>query len=351
MAVIKSPKLVVEVEGKEKINEGVERNKEKLSIPPIGKVERNVLQAIVGQDMAVRKIITAIYRSIYFKSLKTNILVIGKSGTGKTETLKQLAQAIGMPYTIEDATKYTKEGYVGDNVEDMLYNLLDAADYDVEKAEYGMIIIDEIDKKAGKDPSDVSGVQVLKSLLKLVEGVEIHLNYGGVFNTSNLIIVFCGAFSGLDKVRKKRLKPNTIGFNTKETVEQDLYDGRKFTNEDLVNYGLPEEFVGRIDTIVEMNPLGKEKLVKILRDSRLSIFRRYQKELKKCGVALRYDAKLFDLIAEEAIKTDTGARGLTNIVNYVFEDIIYQIMLRPRRYHRCEMELEIVRDNTRYRLS
>lgn len=334
--------------GMKQFKKGANRGKKRRSVPPIQCMEQNVQRYIVGKDEAVRKIITAIYRAIYLKSIKTNILVIGKSGTGKTETLKQIAKRLRIPYTIEDATKYTKEGYYGGDVEDMLENLLEAADYDLEKAQKGMIIIDEIDKKAGKDSRDVSGVEVLKSLLKIIEGAEYYLESDEMFDTKNLIIVFCGAFSGIEKIKKKRLGKNQIGFNTLHESDEKQTG---YTKEDLIQYGLPEEFVGRIDTIVEMKQLAKEDLVQILKKSQLSIFRRYQRELREAGISLQYNGKIFEEIAAKSLKLDTGARELSNTVNYIFEDILYNVMAHPGKYSKCTLSLEIVEDNTKYQLS
>ena len=147
----------------------------KKKIPEIQNVEKTVLQSIIGQDKQVRQIITAIYRAINFKSIKSNVLIIGSSGTGKTETIRQVAKRLHIPYTIEDATKYTQEGYYGADVNDMIYNLLENAEMDMERAQNGIIIIDEIDKKAGHEEHDVSGTEVLKSLLKIIEGTRIKI--------------------------------------------------------------------------------------------------------------------------------------------------------------------------------
>ena len=348
MAIRNKKKQIQDSGGMKQFKKGANQGKKRRSIPPIQNMERNVRQYIVGQDEVVRKIITAIYRAIYLKSIKSNILVIGKSGTGKTETLKQIAQRLRIPYTIEDATKYTKEGYYGGDVEDMLENLLEAADYDLEKAQRGMLIIDEIDKKAGKDTSDVSGVEVLKSLLKIIEGAKYHLACDEVFDTRNLIVVFCGAFSGIEEIKKKRIGQKQIGFSSSHESDEKQTG---YTKEDLVQYGLPEEFVGRIDTIVEMKPLEKEDLVQILKKSRLSIFRRYQKELRDAGISLQYNGKIFEEIAARSLKLDTGARELSNTVNYMFEDVIYNVMAHPGRYSKCTLSLEIVEDNTKYKLS
>lgn len=329
------------------------------NLPDIKKVEQGVLQCIIGQDKQVRQMITSIYRAINFKTIKSNVLIIGNSGTGKTETIKQIAKRLKIPYTIEDATKYTQEGYYGSDVSDMIYNLLDNAEQDVEKAQNGIIIIDEIDKKAGHEEKDVAGTEVLKSLLKIIEGTiikipsiedpfeESMIN----FDTKNIIVVFLGAFSGLDKIRDKRLNSNPLGFYDKTTNNEETEQKTRFLKQDLVQYGMPEEFVGRIDTIIEMNKLKKEDLALILRKSKLSIFKRYQAELKKKGIRLSYNRKIFELIAEESLALDTGARELSNTVNHMFENILYDIIANPGQYTKCTLLPEIVQDNTKYELS
>lgn len=337
---------------------GGDHTRKKKNMPNIQKLERCVLQSIIGQDQQVRQIITAIYRSREFKSIKTNTLIIGSSGTGKTATIKEIAKYLHIPYTIEDATKYTQEGYYGFDVHDMIYNLIDNANGNIELAKNGMIVVDEIDKKAGNhEEHDVSGIEVLKSLLKIIEGTKMKIDIeNDVFGESNLIdfdtknitIIFLGAFSGLEKIRNKRLNTNEIGFSTnkKATEEQP-----KFIKEDLIKYGMPEEFVGRIDNIIEMNKLSKKDLALILKKSKLSIFRRYQSELKQRGVLLSYDGKLFEAIAEQSLAFDTGARELSNTVNYIFENILYNILSYPGKYKRCELYMDIVKDNTKYKLS
>ena len=176
-------------------NESKKKIKDK--IPDIKVLEREILQYIIGQDKQVRQIITAIYRAINFKTIKCNVLVIGNSGTGKTEAIKQIAKRLNLPYTIEDATKYTQEGYYGADVNDMIYNLLENADFNIERAQRGIIIIDEIDKKVGHVDHDVSGTEVLKSLLKIIEGTIIKIPKSFKvfeekfvdFDTKNIIII------------------------------------------------------------------------------------------------------------------------------------------------------------------
>lgn len=334
-----------------------EAEHEEASIPSINSIEDEVLECIVGQDKQVRQIITAIYRTIEFENMKTNLLVIGNSGTGKTETVTQIAKRLNIPYTIEDATKYTKEGYYGNDVENMISNLLDNANQNVERAQHGIIIIDEIDKKAGHADHDISGTDVLKSLLKIIEGTTIKMynpedTYSDEkidFNTKDIVIIFLRAFSGLEKIRDKRLNSTPLGFSSK-TRESETTKSR-YIKKDLVEYGMPEEFVGRIDTIIEMNKLNKENLVTILKTSKLSIFRIYEAELEKKGIALDYNSKLFEAIAEESLALDTGARELKNTVNYVFENIMYDVISNPGKYSKCTLDLDIVHDNTKYKLT
>lgn len=329
-------------------------------LPNIQYVEESVLKYIVGQDEPVKQIIIAIYKSLMFKSLKSNILIIGHSGTGKTEAIKQILKRLDVPYTIEDATKYTQEGYKGADVEKMILHLYLNAEKNLEKAQNGVIVIDEIDKKAGKRTSgerDVSGTEVLNSLLKIIEGTKISISTDKEFDTSNILIVFLGAFSGIDKIRDERLNVHQVGFSVPEN--SDARQDSRILKQDLVKYGLPEEFVGRIGSIVEMNNLTKKDLALILRNSKLSIFRRYQKALKQRGILLSYDGALFERIAEKSLSLDTGARELSNTVNYIFEGIMYEVLSNPEKYQKseqsaykhCKLYLGIVDDNTQYEIS
>ncbi len=328
---------------------------------PIQKVEEEVKKYIIGQDKQVRQIITAIYRSMNFRTMKSNILIVGKSGTGKTETIKQIAKILHLPYTIEDATKYTQEGYVGNSVEDMIYNLFENANYNLEKAQRGILVIDEIDKKARKNEiidasHDATGTEVLKSLLKIIEGTTITLRMGEnydvteiKFNTKNLIVVLLGAFDGIDKIVNKRLNRTTIGFRT-VSEERDEESSSRILKQDLINYGIPEEFVGRIDTIVEMKNLTEQDLSTILKKSKLSIFKSYKMELIKKKIILVHSEELFDLIAKQSLSLDTGARELNSTVNYMFERILYEVFSNPNKYSLCHLRNDIVTDNTQYEL-
>ena len=320
-------------------------------LPNIKNLENNILQYIVGQDEPVRQIITSIYRARLFRSIKANILIVGKRGTGKTATINEIAKRLHIPFVVEDATKFTQEGYYGDDVQDMIYDLLVEADFDIEKAKRGIIMIDEIDKKAGNNDIEVSNSAVLKSLLKIIEGTKINLLLSDTmnlveFDTSNIIFIMSGAFSGLDKIRDKRLNKSLIGFQASRSNLPQNY-----IKKDFINYGMTEEFMGRIDRIVEMNDLTENDLALILKKSKLSIFRKYQNALREQGIILAYKGELFKSIAKESLSLDTGARELSNTVNYIFERILYEILSNPRKYTKCELFPDIVKDNKKFRLS
>lgn len=341
-----------------KTSEKTNNIKTTIQMPSLEVLEAKIKEYIIGQDEAVRKILISIYRSSLSDDLKSNVLVIGKTGTGKTETMTQIAKLLGIPYTIEDANAYTEAGYVGEDVENMIYNLLENANWDVELASRGMLIIDEIDKKATYGDvvgRDISGQGVLNSLLKIVEGTIIKVRdpntYREIdFDTSKLRVFFMGAFSKIDDIKKIKSENKRIGFNS--NIEDKKYSSiGKYTKQDIANYGMQEEFLGRIDTIAEMNDITEEILVGILKKSKLSAFEKYKNVLKKCGIELTYTDKLFNLIAEKTIKIGTGARELSNVVNNIFENVLYKMSNAPGKYTTCELLDEIVYDNTKFTLS
>ena len=327
-----------------------------VKIPSLSVLQQNVKQYIIGQDKAVDRIILAIYRSLKIRTIKTNVLVIGKSGSGKTETMKQIAKALKIPYTIEDATKFTKEGYVGGNVEDIVYTLYENANKNIHKAERGMIILDEIDKKINNDSQeDISGKDVLNSLLKIVEGTKVVfadeetsqiMDIPRYIDTSKMIVVFMGAFSGIEKIREKRLKKKqAIGFGTQVQEDIESVQDMRYLKEDLIEYGMPIEFAGRIDTIVEFEQLTKESLSQIAKDSKLSIFRKYEKYLAQVGITLEYDTTIFDEMAEKAISKNTGARELSNVANEIFESILFEVFSAPKgKYKKCILQKDFVKN-------
>ncbi len=345
------------------------------NLPSLTQLEKQVKESVVGQDEAVKRVLLAIYRSLKIRTIKTNMLIIGASGSGKTETMKQIAKMLGVPYTIEDATKYTKEGYQGSDVMEMVVNLYNSASkyarkvddnlYDVKdaikKAEKGMLIIDEIDKKCNEDPRDgLAGKDVLKSMLKLIEGLTILAGevigekeqYFPIYiNTSNMLVILMGAFEGIEKIREKRLrKKQNIGFSGVSEKKEEIQDPR-YTKEDLIEYGLPVEFAGRIDTIVEYKKLSIESLEKIARESKLSAFRKYEKYFAEQGIVLEYQEDIFKEIAKKASSTKTGARELSNVANEIFEPILAEIFSNPdANYTHCILKPDFVQNPKSYEL-
>lgn len=320
-------------------------------------LEKEVLKYIIGQDEHVRNIATAIYKGRISSDMKSNILIIGKSGTGKTETIKQIARLLDIPYTIEDASKYTEQGYHGPSVEKMLINLIKNADGDLERASHGMLIIDEIDKKATQREMyerDVSGEGVIKSLLKIIEGSEVvcspndYTEY--TFDTSNLIVVCMGAFQGLEEIRKKRKKKNRMGFASLDnTSETDLKMAEKnYIKKDFIDFGFTQEFMGRMNYIEEMNNLKVEDLATIIRKSKLSEFQKHVKLLKSLGVRLAYPKDMPEAIAKKSLEFDTGAREISTVINKMFEKIEYEIIACPKKYTVCRITNKTVEDNTKF---
>ena len=336
--------------------------KKRRRLPTIQETEKFILDTVKGQDEQVRSIVTAAYRSIKFDNIKSKVLIIGKSGTGKTEIMRQLAKKLGRVFVTEDANEFTQEGYYGRDVSEIVMDLLQEANNDIEEAQKGIVFIDEIDKKAGcaTETRDVSGRGVLNSLLKLVEGKVMKVpapldewedgpeTYD--FDTSKLIIFFAGAFDGIDAIAKKRTHSSTLGFcgnrsNGTKTAKSTL----KYTKEDLIEYGFPEEFVGRIDTIVQMNELSESVLVQILETSKASAIKSYEKALKKYKIVLKYDKSLLEDIAKKAASRHTGARELMNVVNYIFDRILYEVMSAKKgQYKECILLDGVVEDNTKF---
>lgn len=336
--------------------------KKRRRLPTIQETEKFILDTVKGQDEQVRSIVTAAYRSIKFDNIKSKVLIIGKSGTGKTEIMRQLAKKLGRVFVTEDANEFTQEGYYGRDVSEIVMDLLQEANNDIEEAQKGIVFIDEIDKKAGcaTETRDVSGRGVLNSLLKLVEGKVMKVpapldewedgpeTYD--FDTSKLIIFFAGAFDGIDAIAKKRTHSSTLGFcgnrsNGTKTAKSTL----KYTKEDLIEYGFPEEFVGRIDTIVQMNELSESVLVQILETSKASAIKSYEKALKKYKIVLKYDKSLLEDIAKKAASRHTGARELMNVVNYIFDRILYEVMsVKKGQYKECILLDGVVEDNTKF---
>ena len=272
---------------------------------------------------------------------KSNMLMIGPTGCGKTYLVKTLARILDVPLAIADATSLTEAGYIGDDIESVVTKLLAAADNDVEKAESGIVFIDEIDKIAKKkntNSRDVSGESVQQGLLKLLEGSEIEVPVGAnsknamvplaTVNTKNILFICGGAFPGLEEVIKQRLSKQTgIGYQAelKDRFDKDKNIHSRVTVEDVRKYGMIPEFIGRLPILFTLDGLNKEALVKILKEPKNAILKQYQKLLELDEVKLEFDEGSLEAIAEKALKKETGARALRALIEEFMLDIMYEI--------------------------
>ena len=305
---------------------------------------------MVGQEYAKKAMSVAVYN--HYKRVatdtmddieieKSNMLMIGPTGCGKTYLVKTLAKLLDVPLAITDATSLTEAGYIGDDIESVVSKLLAAADNDVEKAEQGIIFIDEIDKIAKKKNTsqrDVSGESVQQGMLKLLEGSEVEVPVGAnsknamvpltTVNTKNILFICGGAFPDLDNIIKERLtKQATIGFNAelKDKYDHDKNILSKVTIEDLRAFGMIPEFIGRLPIIFTLQGLDEDLLVKILKEPKNAILKQYQKLLALDEVKLEFEDDALRAIAEKAVKKNTGARALRAIIEEFMLDIMYEI--------------------------
>ena len=320
------------------------------AIPAPHKIKASLDEYVVGQEKAKKVISVAVYN--HYKRVatdtmdeieieKSNILMIGPTGSGKTYLVKTLAKLLDVPLAIADATSLTEAGYIGDDIESVVSKLLAAAGNDVEKAEKGIIFIDEIDKIAKKkntNSRDVSGESVQQGMLKLLEGAEVEVPVGAnsknamvplaTVNTRNILFICGGAFPDLDEIIKERLtKTASIGFNSelKDKYDKDTDILSKVTVEDIRKFGMIPEFIGRLPIICTLQGLSKDMLVKILKEPKNAILKQYQKLLELDEVKLEFTDDALDAIAEKAMKRDTGARALRSIIEDFMLDIMYEI--------------------------
>jgi len=344
----KSQKLKKKKPKEEKVGEEKALDIKEIPSPHI--IKGQLDDYVIGQEHAKKVISVAVYN--HYKRVasntlddieieKSNILMIGPTGSGKTFMVKTLAKLLNVPLAITDATSLTEAGYIGDDVESVVSKLLAAADNDVEKAERGIIFIDEIDKIAKKKNTnnrDVSGESVQQGLLKLLEGSEIEVPVGATsknamvpmttVNTRNILFICGGAFPDIDNIIKTRLnKQSSIGFSAdlKDKHDNDLNILQKVTVEDLREFGMIPEFIGRLPILYSLEGLSKEMLVKILKEPKNAILKQYQKLLLLDEVLLEFSDGALEAIAEKALEKKTGARALRAIIEEFMLDIMYEI--------------------------
>ena len=350
-------------------------------IPSPKEIKDTLDEYVIGQDEAKKTLAVAVYN--HYKRItheeekskksekgenddveiqKSNILLLGPTGCGKTLLASTLAKILNVPFAIADATTLTEAGYVGEDVENILLKLIQAADGDIEKAEKGIIYIDEIDKitRKSENPSitrDVSGEGVQQALLKIIEGTKASVPPQGgrkhphqeflQINTENILFICGGAFEGIESIIKDRTGKNTIGFGTsveskKEISQSEIY--KQILPQDLLKFGMIPEFVGRLPIVATLDELTREALIEIVTKPKNALVKQYKKLVELDGVELEFDKEALEVIVDKAIERKTGARGLRSIIEEIMRDVMYEIP-NNKKIAKCIITKETVLEN------
>ena len=341
------------------------------TLPKPEEIKKTLDEYVIGQEEAKKTLAVAVYN--HYKRIntedeisdveiqKSNVLLLGPTGCGKTMLAQTLARILNVPFAIADATTLTEAGYVGEDVENILLKLIQAADYDIEMAQKGIIYIDEIDKisRKSENPSitrDVSGEGVQQALLKIVEGTVASVPPQGgrkhphqeflQINTSNILFICGGAFEGLEKIIEERVGKKSIGFGAKIESKKEIDKSAIFEQmlpQDLLKFGLIPEFVGRLPIIATLRELDRESLVRIVTEPKNALVKQYKKLLELDDVVLEFEKEALNVIVDKAIERNTGARGLRSIIEDIMRDIMFEIPSNPK-IEKCIITKETVQD-------